>query len=400
MYKSLIVSALSIVIVMPGFSFTASDNAGNPAYNSGWTNGSNGGTGFGPWSLGPYTYATELPVNFLATNSFVDIKTNGRAWGMAGTADVFAYAGMENVRSFDVALSPGDVFSFDFDNGIQQAQPGSFNDGGFGLSLFNSSSTAATREMTGFYCWTGNLPLGNYWVVGSTQVNMGPQVTNGVHVDIKILDATSFKTTVTPFGGTAVETTGTFKNPGPAVKFRLWMYNLASSGDGSYDTYLNNLSVHPDSSQTITGKVTLQDFDLGDPSTISCVFTMRDAGGAVLDTKTQLLAADGSFSFTTSASGIASVSAKPTHWLTKKLAYPGALNFSVTNGDIDNDDSITVFDYGVLSDYFDKSNADSDWTTVGGNGFAPVDADVDADGAVTVFDYGIISDNFDKSGDS
>ncbi len=68
-------------------------------------------------------------------------------------------------------------------------------------------------------------------------------------------------------------------------------------------------------------------------------------------------------------------------------------------GDADDDNSITVFDYGVLSDYFDKSEADTDWFTVGDNGSAPVDADFDDDGAITVFDYGILSDNFDKSGE-
>ncbi len=69
------------------------------------------------------------------------------------------------------------------------------------------------------------------------------------------------------------------------------------------------------------------------------------------------------------------------------------------NGDIDNDNAITVFDYGVLSDYFDRNSGEPDWFDIGPNGFAPWDADLDGDGAVTVFDYGILSDNFDKNGD-
>ncbi len=71
---------------------------------------------------------------------------------------------------------------------------------------------------------------------------------------------------------------------------------------------------------------------------------------------------------------------------------------TLVSGDIDHDNSVTVFDYGVLSDYFDKTDVDTDWGTVGANGFAPVEADIDFDGGVTVFDYGIISTNFDKSG--
>ncbi len=76
------------------------------------------------------------------------------------------------------------------------------------------------------------------------------------------------------------------------------------------------------------------------------------------------------------------------------------INVTLLDGDVDGDNSVTVFDYGVLSDYFDKTNADSDWTTVGANGSAPADADLDGDGAVTVFDYGILSDDFDLSGDA
>ncbi len=70
-----------------------------------------------------------------------------------------------------------------------------------------------------------------------------------------------------------------------------------------------------------------------------------------------------------------------------------------TSGDIDNDNAITVFDYSVLSEYFDFSDGSANWTVVGSNGFAPRDADIDGDGAVTVFDYSILSDNFDLVGE-
>ncbi len=68
-------------------------------------------------------------------------------------------------------------------------------------------------------------------------------------------------------------------------------------------------------------------------------------------------------------------------------------------GDIDGDNTITVFDYSVLSDYFDLSSSSANWTKIGPNGFAPREADLDGDGAITVFDYSYLSDNFDKSGD-
>ncbi|MBS1706463.1 MAG: hypothetical protein JST40_11345 [Armatimonadetes bacterium] len=79
----------------------------------------------------------------------------------------------------------------------------------------------------------------------------------------------------------------------------------------------------------------------------------------------------------------------------------GTLSFSRTllGGDVDGDQSITIFDYVILSEYFDKSAADSDWRMVGANGFAPIDADVDGDGSVTIFDYEMVSRHFDMNGE-
>ncbi len=69
-------------------------------------------------------------------------------------------------------------------------------------------------------------------------------------------------------------------------------------------------------------------------------------------------------------------------------------------GDIDGDNKITVLDYSVLSDYFDRSSQDTQWASIGSNGYRPKDADIDWDGAVTVFDYSILNNNFDQEGDS
>ncbi len=85
---------------------------------------------------------------------------------------------------------------------------------------------------------------------------------------------------------------------------------------------------------------------------------------------------------------------------TPNVSFDGtAVQVALTSGDIDGDNSVTVFDYSVLSDSFDKSSADADWNSVGGSGFAPRDADLDGDGSITVFDYSILSDAFDRTGD-
>ncbi|MBS1706492.1 MAG: hypothetical protein JST40_11500 [Armatimonadetes bacterium] len=72
---------------------------------------------------------------------------------------------------------------------------------------------------------------------------------------------------------------------------------------------------------------------------------------------------------------------------------------TLTVGDCDLDNAITIFDYVVLSDAFDKTEADTDFYTNGPSGVPNSNADLDFDGAVTIFDYVLLSDNFDKVGE-
>lgn len=65
------------------------------------------------------------------------------------------------------------------------------------------------------------------------------------------------------------------------------------------------------------------------------------------------------------------------------------VNVSLINGDVDNDNVISVFDYILLSDSFDK--------VVGDSGY-DARADLDRDNGVSIFDYIIMSDNFDQQG--
>ncbi len=67
------------------------------------------------------------------------------------------------------------------------------------------------------------------------------------------------------------------------------------------------------------------------------------------------------------------------------------LNLILTNGDIDGDNVVSVFDYGRLSDSFDRAAGDVGFDAA---------ADLDGDGAVTVFDYGLLSDAFGAFGDN
>ncbi|MBS1706273.1 MAG: hypothetical protein JST40_10390 [Armatimonadetes bacterium] len=149
--------------------------------------------------------------------------------------------------------------------------------------------------------------------------------------------------------------------------------------------------------------VELQNY-LPTPEGVEIVVDFIDNGNVVA-TSTATLEADGSFIITPPTNGTFMVRFKASHWLSKTIGPVTVgtsvlenVNLSLINGDVDGDDSVTIFDYLVLSDYFDKSDSDADWNTVGANGMRPVDADLDGDGTITVFDYLILSTNFDKSG--
>lgn len=125
----------------------------------------------------------------------------------------------------------------------------------------------------------------------------------------------------------------------------------------------------------------------------------------VLETQTVVLK-DGEFELVTAQRGLVDVVVKGRATLTRRisglnLTHNGLSGLSVAllSGDIDGDNTVSVFDYDRLSASFDKTAADSDWLTPDGDGIRPVDADLDNDGSVTVFDYDILSQNFDLVGE-
>ncbi|MBL8088265.1 MAG: fibronectin type III domain-containing protein [Chthonomonas sp.] len=151
-------------------------------------------------------------------------------------------------------------------------------------------------------------------------------------------------------------------------------------------------------------QVELQDF----PSPSGQAVTVTFVNGMVGEVSANAaLNATGFSNVTPRASvvpGTYTVRVKGKHWLSEAIegvpvgtfGTSGPFEFSLRNGDIDGDDTVSVFDYFILSEYFDIDSTAPNWTTVGADGFAPVDADIDGDEAVTAFDYFILSYNFDS----
>lgn len=147
---------------------------------------------------------------------------------------------------------------------------------------------------------------------------------------------------------------------------------------------------------TLTGTVTLNDFDPAAVAGQRVELILTKDGGSALPPAEVILGAGGSYSLPVAEAGTYSVRAKGSHWLGQRKtgvsvsSSGGTADFSLINGDVDGDNSITVFDYDRLSAAFDATPSDPSWD---------VEADLDGDGTVTVFDYDILSTNFDLVGD-
>lgn len=159
---------------------------------------------------------------------------------------------------------------------------------------------------------------------------------------------------------------------------------------------------------TIAGTVNLLEY-IGDVGTQVVTIEVRNVGETIpQETLQAQLSSTGTFNVLTAMSpGDYDITIKGKHWLRKLqsdilLGTSGVqgLEFTLSNGDIDGDNSVTLLDYDIFSEYFDKTSSDSDWLTPGSNGFAPADADLDGDNMVTLLDYDVFSNNYDTVGDN
>jgi hypothetical protein len=132
---------------------------------------------------------------------------------------------------------------------------------------------------------------------------------------------------------------------------------------------------------TIQGTITLQNF-VGDNTTVSVTFEILVNP---VETHTVTLDAAGHYTFTTFLQGTYAVTAKASHWLKSKktvtVSQSVAADFSLINGDCDNDNAVTANDLSLLLAVMDAMS--------GSPGF-DARADLDGDGEITSSDLAII----------
>ncbi len=244
--KLLALSALAAVAIAgigqtTRAALVASDNAGNSTYSSVWSNGSNGGTGFGAWSLTTTGSSAGFFIgsstvndnsNLLPTGDAADINTpdnsSGSAWGMYANSSSLATA----TRDFTGGdLGVGQSFSLAFDNG--NIQSGSSDT----LSLLDSSGS--TLFQFGF---VGGLSDYFYTDYTSTAADTGIGFTYfGLDTVFTLTSLSTYSFTITPIDTAISAKTITGTINGPIIGFQAVNDN-AGSGDGS-NFYINSAAI-------------------------------------------------------------------------------------------------------------------------------------------------------------
>ena len=158
-------------------------------------------------------------------------------------------------------------------------------------------------------------------------------------------------------------------------------YTIAASGTASY--------------RTVSGTVILGDY-AAPIGGLNVPIEIRTSGATTpLETHIVALNDAGEYQFQTALWGTFDLSAKGSHWLRQtvsdvSLEKNAQVDFALTNGDIDGDNEVTLFDFGALVAAFGSVPADSNWNP---------DADLDGDEEVTLFDFGVLVRNFGAVGD-
>ncbi len=362
------------------------------------TNGLNGGFGFNKWQRGGYGDGGNFG-STLITNVPASFHMGTKQFGIRSGVNGDNFSGADARRRFNEDFVVGQKLTFSIMPGGNGAGTES-SKGDFGIEFRSGLLSNPGRDMFAINGSKGQF----YSILDITGYRFTTvPVTAGQRVDVEVTSSSvnNFTIKLTPFGETGSSYDVVSISSDQNVNLRTIQF-YAYQTDG--DSYANFLRIDG-AGVAVSGKVTLENFDVS-PAGQVVKFELVDGSNNVVETANATLDANGNYTFQTSKQGSYKVAAKGSHWLRKlsssvTIGASGAsnVNLSLKNGDIDGDNSITVFDYSVLSDYFDKSSSDADWNTVGGNGFAPNAADLDGDGSITVFDYSILSDNFDLSGD-
>lgn len=219
--QTLLLSA--VLATSHAFAQVAYDDASDPTYDGGWSDGSNGGFGFRPWSF----YNDRPETHFRTGDSTAGglhqgINTGGRAFSL----EYIPFDGISANRFFDSDVVDGQSFGIDILNQDQ-------------TDYSISRLEIYTTNYNGLTCgiWNGTVMVAFFGV--ETSYYTMP-TTAGVHLDVAPLESGRLKVTVRSLqNGQSHSVTSSWNNYGP-----LDFFNVNSSGNGNPDlTFVNRMQV-------------------------------------------------------------------------------------------------------------------------------------------------------------
>jgi len=238
MRRLYIVMALLLCAGLAQGSLLAFDAASNSVYNAGWTNGTDGGYGFGAWTLSSGAnfgyFVGSSTENGTAPSGGID--TGGEAWGLWANSGAAAHG----YRQFDGgSLSVGQQFRIDYDNGW-------INTGSsVGVGLQNSSG----QNLFEWYFSGGDsfYTINRY---GGTAFSTNGWTDGGLKLQFGLTSSTNFSLSVIQGTQTNTYTGSLLSQADQGIQqVHVWNYNAGSGAN--YNFYVNSMQVIPEPSAII-----------------------------------------------------------------------------------------------------------------------------------------------------
>jgi phosphatidylinositol-3-phosphatase len=226
----------------------ALDNADDPAYSGGWTNGSNGGTGFSPWTLtGSGVLGSNTNGYFIgsSTNNAFDaspgIDVGGKSWGIYANDTNFTAA----YRGFSASVPVGGTLKVDMDNGFINT---GFSDG-FVLRNGNATNNPAAYNTAARFefLYLGGDSSNSYKVVDEAGLyNIGvPFTGTGVHLTFTLNTADTYTLLVVDnaSGATNATVIGTLSGTTGSTVDSIAVYNRNAGSGSTANAFFNSLQI-------------------------------------------------------------------------------------------------------------------------------------------------------------
>lgn len=206
-----------------GTTTTAVDSASATAYNTGWTNNQNAGTGFAAWSMYTSTSDVNQAGAFVCSNA-PQCNIGTKAWALYANSGQLS----EAKRSFNSALTTADVFFAKFENG--------YIDGGRGAGI--ALQNAGGETLWQFFFNGGDT---NFSITGNT-TDIG-WTGAGLEISFRLTATNAYSVQILPYGSSTRTITGNIENLADKTlaRFRVWNYSAGSGSD--YDVFFNDLRV-------------------------------------------------------------------------------------------------------------------------------------------------------------